>query len=62
MQTSSESGEDSFAELIDNPALQDVPAIQNDRVYYIDSSITSSASGTAIIDGLDEVSQALFEE
>ncbi|HIY66608.1 MAG TPA: ABC transporter substrate-binding protein [Candidatus Agrococcus pullicola] len=62
VQTSSESGEDAFAELIDNPAMKDVPAIKNDRVYYIDSSITSSASGTAIIDGLDEVSQALFEE
>jgi len=62
VQTSSESGEDAFAELIDNPALKDVPAIKNDRVYYVDSSITGVGSGTAIIDGLDEVSEALFAE
>ncbi len=62
VQTSTESGEDAFAELIDNPALKDVPAIKNDRVYYVDSSVTGVSSGTAIIDGLDEVSKALFEE
>ncbi|WP_010118944.1 ABC transporter substrate-binding protein [Corynebacterium nuruki] len=62
VQTSADSGKDAFAELIDNPALKDVPAVKNDRVYYVDSAITGVSSGTAILDGLDQVSSALFDK
>lgn len=62
VQTSTDSGEDAFAELIDNPALKDVPAIKNHRVYYVDSSVTGVSSGTTILDGLDKVSDALFND
>jgi iron complex transport system substrate-binding protein len=62
VQTNADSGKDAFAELIDNPALKDVPAVKNDRVYYVDSAITGVSSGTAILDGLDKVSDALFND
>jgi iron complex transport system substrate-binding protein len=62
VQTSADSGKDAFSELIDNPAMKDVPAVRDGRVYYVDSATTGVSSGTAIIDGLDEVSKAIFNE
>ncbi|MGO1896495.1 MAG: ABC transporter substrate-binding protein [Brachybacterium sp.] len=62
VQVSSESGEDSFAELLESPALADVPAIANDRMHYVSSEITSSSAGLQLVDGLEEISRALHEQ
>lgn len=62
VQVSEDSGQDSFAELIGNPALADVPAIADGRVYYVSNDITASSAGLNLVEGLEEVSQALYDQ
>jgi iron complex transport system substrate-binding protein len=62
VQTTDENGQDAFADLIDDPALADVPAIANGRVHYIANTVTSSSAGLGLVDGLEEISDMLTDE
>ncbi len=52
-------GREDFAEFLSNPALADVPAIANDKVFYADTRTTGFAAGTDITQGLVEMSEII---
>lgn len=52
-------GRDDFADFLSNPALADVPAIADDKVFYADTRTTGFAAGTDITQGLLEVSEMI---
>lgn len=54
-------GEEPFAEILDNPALADVPAVANDRIYLIPMSEASGISGLNTAVGYRKVIEALAE-
>ncbi|MEJ5928547.1 ABC transporter substrate-binding protein [Corynebacterium sp. H128] len=54
-------GADELRPLLDNPALAQVPAIKNGRVYYVDSATTGVTSAAGIVDGLEQVAGFLSE-
>lgn len=56
------SGMGGFEELLANPALADIPAIANDRVYLIEAQTTSGTSGSHLTTGLEEIAALLHPE
>lgn len=52
-------GRDDFADFLANPALAEVPAVANDKIFYADTRTTGFAAGTDITQGLLEVSEMI---
>lgn len=52
-------GAEDFKAVLENPALADVPAIKNGRVYYVDTATTGVTSVAKITEGLAQVSEFL---
>ncbi len=52
-------GREDFADFLANPALAEVPAVANDKVFYADTRTTGFAAGTDITQGLTEVSEMI---
>lgn len=52
-------GREDFADLLNNPALAEVPAIAEDKVFYADTRTTGFTAGTDITQGLLEVSEMI---
>lgn len=52
-------GREDFADFLANPALAEVPAVANDKVFYADTRTTGFAAGTDITQGLMEVSEMI---
>ncbi len=52
-------GEQDFADLLADPALADVPAVQDHRVAYLPTATTGVSAGARIGEGLDAVGHAV---
>ena len=52
-------GRERFASLLGNPALAEVPAIEDERVLYISNTLVGVSSGLASVDGLEQLVEEL---
>ncbi|MHA2790173.1 ABC transporter substrate-binding protein [Corynebacterium sp. S7] len=52
-------GREQFADLINSPALAEVPAISEGQVHYMSRTTTGSSAGTQAVEGLREVAEAI---
>lgn len=52
-------GREDFADFLSNPALANVPAIENDKIFYADTVTTGVTAGTDITTGLQQVAEML---
>lgn len=52
-------GRENFANFLSNPALANVPAIENDKIFYADTVTTGVTAGTDITTGLQQVAEML---
>ena len=52
-------GRENFADFLSNPALANVPAIENDKIFYADTVTTGVTAGTDITTGLQQVAEML---
>lgn len=55
-------GEQDFAELLANPALQGVPAIQEGRIHYLSQFTTGFPAGARVVEGINSVGEVLAAE